>query len=112
MRKPFVAGNWKMNTDCHSSVTLAQDVGRGALDIAGHSVDVAVCPPFVYLQSVAQALSSWSIAVCAQDIYYEQKGAFTGEISPSMLKDIGCTYTLCGHSERRHVIGETDEIVN
>ncbi|MCX5635978.1 MAG: triose-phosphate isomerase [Planctomycetota bacterium] len=112
MRKPFVAGNWKMNTDGHSSVTLAQDVGRGALDIACHSVDVAVCPPFVYLQSVAQALSSWSVAVCAQDIYYEQKGAFTGEISPSMLKDIGCTYALCGHSERRHVIGETDEIVN
>jgi len=112
MRKPFVAGNWKMNTDSHSSVTLAQEVGRGALDIAGQSVDVAVCPPFVYLQSVAEALSSWSVAVCAQDIYYEQKGAFTGEISPSMLKDIGCTYTLCGHSERRHVIGETDEIVN
>ncbi len=112
MRKPFVAGNWKMNTDSHSSISLAESIARGTNDIAGHSVDVAVCPPFIYLQAVAKALSSSSVAVGAQDIYYEQKGAFTGEISPSMLKDVGCTYTLCGHSERRHVLGETDEMVN
>ena len=112
MRKPFVAGNWKMNTDSHSGVELARAIADGALDAAGHSVDVAVCPPFVYLQAVAGALSSTSIAVGAQDVYCEQKGAFTGEISASMLKDIGCTYALCGHSERRHVIGESDELVN
>ena len=112
MRRPFVAGNWKMNTDSQSSLTLAKAIASGSLEIAGHNVDVAVIPPFVYLQAVASALSSASIAVGAQDIYYEQKGAFTGEISASMLKGIGCSYVLCGHSERRHVIGESDELIN
>jgi len=112
MRKPFVAGNWKMNTDSRSSVALATGVAEGSVESAGQNVDVAVCPPFVYLRAVASAVSSSSVAVGAQDIYFEEKGAFTGEISASMLKDIGCTYALCGHSERRHVIGETDELVN
>jgi triosephosphate isomerase len=112
MRKPFVAGNWKMNTDSHSSVNLAEGISSGASEVVGHNVDVAVCPPFVYLQAVAKALSASSIAVGAQDIYTEQKGAFTGEISASMLKDIGCSYVLCGHSERRHVVGEPDELIN
>jgi triosephosphate isomerase (TIM) len=112
MRKPFVAGNWKMNTDSHSSVELAKGVADGSVELAGRDVDVAVCPPYVYLQAVARAVSSSSVAVGAQDVYYEAKGAFTGEISASMLKDIGCAYALCGHSERRHVIGETDEVIN
>lgn len=112
MRKPFVAGNWKMNTDSQSSVALAGGIAEGVAKAAGQNVDVAVCPPFVYLQGVAAAVSSSSVAVGAQDIYFEEKGAFTGEISTSMLKDIGCTYALCGHSERRHVLGETDELVN
>jgi triosephosphate isomerase len=112
MRKPFVAGNWKMNTDIHTGVNLARSIADGSLEIAGQDVDVAVCPPFVYLQAIAKTLSSSSIAVGAQDVYFEAKGAFTGEISASMLKDVGCTYALCGHSERRHVIGETDELIN
>ena len=112
MRKPFVAGNWKMNTDSQSGVDLAGRVGSGSSGVAGESVDVAVCPPFVYLQSVVKAVAVSSVAVGAQDIYFEAKGAFTGEISASMLKDIGCTYVLCGHSERRHVIGETDDLIN
>jgi triosephosphate isomerase len=112
MRKQFVAGNWKMNTDSHSSVELAKRIADGSMHIAGEKVRVAVCPPFTYLQAVAKAVSSYSISVGAQDVYHEEKGAFTGEISPSMLKDIGCTYALCGHSERRHVIGETDELVS
>lgn len=112
MRKPFVAGNWKMNTDSRTGVSLAEGVARGSMDIAGRSVDVAVIPPFVYLQAVVRALNRSHIAVGAQDIYYEQKGAFTGEVSASMLKDVGCIYVLCGHSERRHVIGESDELVN
>jgi triosephosphate isomerase len=112
MRKPLVAGNWKMNTDSFSSVSLAKNIASASSDFAGHTVNVAVCPPFVYLQAVAVALSATGISVGAQDIYYEQKGAFTGEISASMLKDIGCVYVLCGHSERRHVIGEADELVN
>jgi triosephosphate isomerase len=112
MRKPFVAGNWKMNTDACTSLALAKDIASNSRDIAGNSVSIAVCPPFIYLQSVAKALSASHIAVGAQDVYFESKGAFTGEISPFMLKDIGCTYVLCGHSERRHVIGETDELIN
>lgn len=112
MRKPFVAGNWKMNTDSHSSVDLAKAVASGSSELASNSVSVAVIPPFVYLQSVVQAVGAQHVAVGAQDVYFEEKGAFTGEISPAMLKDIGCTYVLCGHSERRHVIGETDELVN
>jgi triosephosphate isomerase len=112
MRKPFVAGNWKMNTDSRSSINLAKRIACGSSEVAGHSVNVAVFPPFLYLDSVAKALSASSIAVGAQDVYCESKGAFTGEISPSMLKDIGCAYVLCGHSERRHVIGETDELIN
>jgi len=112
MRKPFVAGNWKMNTDSRTSVSLAERIASGSSEIAGQSVSVAVFPPFVYLQSVFKALSISNIAVGAQDFYFEQNGAFTGEISASMLKDIGCTYALCGHSERRHVIGESDELIN
>jgi len=112
MRKPFVAGNWKMNTDSHTSISLAESIVSGSLETAGQGVSVAVCPPFVYLQAVAKALSASSVAVGAQDIYIESQGAFTGEISASMLKDIGCSYVLCGHSERRHVIGETDELIN
>jgi len=112
MRKPFVAGNWKMNTDSHTGVELVERIASGSVETAGQSVTVAVFPPFVYLQAVAKALSSSSIAVGAQDIYFEPKGAFTGEISASMLKDVGCLYCLCGHSERRHVIGESDELIN
>jgi triosephosphate isomerase len=112
MRKPFVAGNWKMNTDSHTSLELAKRIASDSRDIAGHNISIAVCPPFIYLQSVARILSASHIAVGAQDVYFESKGAFTGEISPFMLKDIGCTYALCGHSERRHVIGETDELIN
>ena len=112
MRKPFVAGNWKMNTNVRTGVDLAERLASGSMEIAGQSVTVAVCPPFVYLQAVTKALSASSIAVGAQDIYFEANGAFTGEISASMLKDVGCIYCLCGHSERRHVIGETDELVN
>lgn len=112
MRKPFIAGNWKMNTDRASGVDLAKAVaaGVGSLVRAGKA-QVAVCPPFVYLPAVVQAVGG-EIAVGAQDAYFEGKGAFTGEISTAMLKDVGCTYVICGHSERRHVIGETDDLIN
>ncbi|MBL7189031.1 MAG: triose-phosphate isomerase [Phycisphaerae bacterium] len=112
MRKPFVAGNWKMNTDSHSSVELAEGIVSGSLEVAGKSVTVAICPPFVYLQAVVKAVGNSNVALGAQDIYFEGNGAFTGEISASMLKDSGCVYAICGHSERRHVIGETDELIN
>ena len=109
-RKLFIAGNWKMNTNAASARALAEAlVDRiGALE----AVDLAVCPPFVYLSAVAEVLAGSRIALGAQDVYYEDDGAFTGEISTAMLKDVGCTYVICGHSERRHVIGETDELIN
>jgi triosephosphate isomerase len=112
MRKPFVAGNWKMNMNSQTSVELARSIASGSIETASQSVTVAVCPPFVYLQAVSKALSSSNIAVGAQDIYFEPAGAFTGEISASMLKDVGCSYCICGHSERRHVLGESDELIN
>jgi triosephosphate isomerase len=112
MRKLFVAGNWKMNTNNQSSVDLAKSLASGTIESAGNSVTIAVFPPFVYLSSVKKALDGSNIASGAQDLYFEPDGAFTGEISVSMLKDIGCNYCLCGHSERRHVIGETDELIN
>jgi triosephosphate isomerase len=112
MRRPFVAGNWKMNTDSHTGVILAEAIASAAVEFAGRSVDVAVIPPFIYLQAVARILGASHIALGAQDVYIESKGAFTGEISALMLKDVGCAYVLCGHSERRHVIGEPDALVN
>ncbi len=112
MRKPFVAGNWKMNTNSQSSMALAEGIASGSADVVGDKVTVAVCPPFVYLKSVARAIGASNVAVGAQDLYFEADGAFTGEISVSMIKDVGCIYAICGHSERRHVLGETDELIN
>lgn len=112
MRKPFVAGNWKMNTDSETSVNLAEKIASVSYETADKGISVAVFPPFLYLKGVFNALNASNIAVGAQDFYFEENGAFTGEISASMLKDVGCTYVLCGHSERRHVIGENDELIN
>ncbi len=109
-RRPYIAGNWKMNTSRTSAVVLAKAlVGSiGSLE----QVDLAVCPPFVYLADVAAALAGSRIVLGAQDMFYENNGAFTGEVSGEMLKDVGCRTVILGHSERRHVIGETDETVN
>ena len=111
MRKPFIGGNWKMNTDSKCAVELAKGVAQkcaGLLD----RVDVSVCPPFVYLAAVKNAIGSAKVGLGAQDVYFEAKGAFTGEISCTMLKDVGCKDVIIGHSERRHVIGETNELIN
>lgn len=110
MRKPFIAGNWKMNTNSTGAVALASGLAKDLKSV--DNVDIAVCPPFVYLQSVASALSASNISLGAQNMYFEGNGAFTGEISVEMLKDCCVSYAIIGHSERRHVIGETDELIN
>lgn len=111
-RKPFVGGNWKMTTNRTVSAELARGCADGLLHVA--AVDVAVFPPFPYMLSVGSILRdrSSSIRVGAQDVYHKPDGAFTGEISLDMLKDCGIRVALAGHSERRHVIGESDELVN
>jgi triosephosphate isomerase len=110
MRKPFIAGNWKMNLDFTDAFNLATGLSNELKEIK--TVDMAVCPSFVYLKSVAEALGLSDIKLGAKDVFYEGNGAFTGEISCDMLKDVNCTYVIIGHSERRHVIGESDDLIN
>lgn len=109
-RRKFLAGNWKMNTDHESGGKLAKALIEQVGDLS--EVDIAVFPPFVYLESLHDVLVHSKIAMGAQNLYFEKNGAFTGEISAAMLVDIGCKYVLIGHSERRHVLGESDETIN
>ena len=110
MRRPFIAGNWKMNLNRREAAALAEAIARRAGELAG--VDLAVCPPSVYLQAVGAALAGSQVALGAQNMYHETAGAFTGEISAAMLVDLGCRYVILGHSERRHILGETDDQIN
>jgi len=110
MRRTFIAGNWKMNLDRTAAVDLAAGVAKAAEVVEG--VDLAVCPPAVYLDAVAGALAGSKVGLGAQNMYHEPKGAFTGEISATMLGDVGCRYVILGHSERRHVLGESDDLIN
>jgi triosephosphate isomerase (TIM) len=110
MRHPFIAGNWKMTQNRASAVALAEGVAKATAGIEG--VDLAVCPPSCYLDVVGRAIAGSKVALGAQNMYYEKEGAFTGEISASMLCDLGCRYVILGHSERRHVLGETDAAIN
>jgi len=103
VRKRFVAGNWKMNTTKADGIALAKAIVDGVSD---DSVDVAICVPSVYLDAIIAATEG-KIAVGAQNMYFEETGAYTGEVSGLMLKDLGCTYVVLGHSERRHVFGES-----
>lgn len=109
MRTPIIAGNWKMNTTVSEALGLIATM-KDRLDRIG-GVEKVVCPPFVSLVPVAEALKGSSIRVGAQNMYCESKGAFTGEISPVMLAGI-CEYVILGHSERRAYFGETDELIN
>ena len=111
MRQFLVAGNWKMNTDQASGVTLAGALAS-AVSETHDGVEVLVCPPFPYLRSIGTAMSGSGVLLGAQDVYFEASGAFTGEVSVSMLRDVGCSHVILGHSERRHVIGESDDLIN
>jgi triosephosphate isomerase len=110
VRQRFVAGNWKMNLERKSALGLVSVLRERAGTRT--DVDVAVFPPFVYLGEVVQALSGSRIAVGAQNCCDKPSGAFTGEVSATMLADVGATTVILGHSERRHVYGESDELVN
>ncbi len=105
----MVAGNWKMNTTSSEAVAIAQSVRDATPRLSG---EIVLAPPFTVLSAVHEVIKGSHIKLAAQNIFYEDKGAYTGEISPAMLKDVGCTYVIIGHSERRKYFHETDETVN
>ena len=107
MRQPMVAGNWKMNGSSDSVKELMNGIKAG---IGEANAEVVVCPPFVYISSVADAIAGSDIKLGAQNMCDQDAGAFTGEVSGPMLKDVGCEYVIIGHSERRAMYGETDEV--
>jgi triosephosphate isomerase len=109
MRIPIIAGNWKMNKNAAEAVELVRALREATADV--EKVEMVVCPPFVALTAVKEALAGSKIGLGAQNMYWEEKGAFTGEISPLMLKDL-VAYVIIGHSERRQYFGETDATVN
>uniref|UniRef100_A0A7C9NUT7 Triosephosphate isomerase n=1 Tax=Muribaculaceae bacterium Z82 TaxID=2304548 RepID=A0A7C9NUT7_9BACT len=113
-RKPLMAGNWKMNNTIGEAVVLAQDISNNFERDWSDSVDVVVCPPYVDLKPVKTVFDfdKTPVAVAAQNVYFQKKGAFTGEISVEMLAEIGCVAAIVGHSERRELLGETNEDVN
>jgi triosephosphate isomerase len=106
MRRPLIAGNWKMYKAVPEAIALATDLRAG---ITRQDVEVVLGPPFTALHAVAGAVRGTAIGVAAQNMHPENEGAFTGEVSPLMLKDAGCTHVILGHSERRQLFGETDE---
>ena len=111
MRRFLIAGNWKMNTVQGSAESLAGELAAAAAsDETG--VEVLVCPPSPYLIPVREKLAGSAVRLGAQDVYFESPGAFTGEICSEMLQDCGCSYVLIGHSERRAIIGESDQLIN
>jgi triosephosphate isomerase len=110
MRQKSVVGNWKMHTTTGEARQLAQAIADG-VGIEDR-VSVAICPPFPYLALVGEILKGSHVALGAQNLYPEKEGAFTGEVSPTMLLDLGCKYVILGHSERRHKLGESDTFIN
>ncbi|HPT39634.1 MAG TPA: triose-phosphate isomerase [Candidatus Omnitrophota bacterium] len=112
MRKPIIAGNWKMYKTINEAIDLANGLKRQLFKLDFASVEVVLCPVFTALSEVAEILNETDIGLGAQDVYWQEEGAFTGEVSPVMLKDAGCQYVIIGHSERRQFFGETNETVN
>ena len=109
MRKAIIAGNWKMNKTLSESVTFVNDIKDR---VAGADCDVVLCAPAISLNAMVEAAKGTNIKIGAQNMHFEESGAFTGEIAPGMLKDLGVEYVVLGHSERRQYFNETDETVN
>ena len=109
MRKPVIIGNWKMNKDLDEAKKLVKEIISEKLD---NNVEKVVCVPFVYVTEVKKLLEGTGVGLGAQNMFFETKGAFTGEISPVMLKSCGVSYVILGHSERRTIFNETDEMIN
>ncbi len=110
MRTPIVVANWKLNKTVGEAVRFAAALRDTVSDVGG--VEIVVAPAFTALSSVSSALGESNIHLAAQDVFWEDNGAFTGEVSPTMLKDVGCEYVIIGHSERRQYFGETNDSVN
>ena len=110
MRTPVIAGNWKMNLLVGDALSLVEELKELLAEVT--DVEIVVCPPYTALYPVGQALAGSTIALGGQDCYPVENGAYTGEISPSMLKDAGCAWTIVGHSERRRYFDETDDFLN
>jgi len=111
MRKTVIAGNWKMNNDLKESEKLIVEL-KNLLQNEKLNCDVIVCPPFTSLSEASKLVKGTVIKLGAQNMHFEDNGAFTGEVSASMLRSAGCEYVILGHSERRHIFGESDEVIN
>jgi len=111
MRKKVIAGNWKMNNDLNATVSLISDIKK---ELNGKNVEaeIIICPPFTSLETASTLLKDSTIKLGAQNMSFEESGAFTGEVSVSMLKSVGCEYVILGHSERRTIFGESDQVIN
>ena len=107
MRQPLVAGNWKMNGSLDGIIALVEGIKAGMNSVT--TAEMAVCPPYVYIPQVAALLQGSAISLGAQDVSDQEAGAYTGEVAPAMLTEIGCKYVIVGHSERRSLYGESDE---
>lgn len=112
MRKPAIVANWKMNKTITEALQFVAECRKLLKDIPVNNVDIVLSPPYTAIKAVADAVGNDNIYVAAQNLYWEEKGAFTGEISAPMLTDCGCRYVIIGHSERRQLFGETDEDIN
>lgn len=110
MRKPIIAGNWKMHKTVSESLELVNDLCQRVADVT--AVDIVICPTFTALYPVRMAICNGPLRLGAQNMHWEHQGAFTGEIAPAMLKDVGCSHVIIGHSERRQYFAETDDTVN